>query len=283
MRRGRRRYQPEKDGAETGLDRARSDVLGAAHLRFIRDIVRPEHARRAVGGIDGDDRHASTHGFVDDLAGAAAAVRGLAVPDRDEDVGLREHRQAGRFVRARQTILDRFIGLAGQRQNEASARQGRQSVEFAARSVVGECPEVDRRRAGQHDVERETRLERGPGGDAISALGERGHQREGRGGRSNDSPAPSLTAASVAIPVRKKRLSASSTAATSKTRPFASPWPATDGLRCRRCPVTPIVTASRGLGGCWVKAARLRRSQRAPFGRGFQSLSSVFSLDIAGV
>ena len=73
-------------------------------------------------------------------------------------------------------------GIAGKRQDQGCAGARQEQPEFLARRVVNERLGVDRRRAGQNDVEGEAGVERGAGGDAVGALGERRDQRHDRRG-----------------------------------------------------------------------------------------------------
>ena len=155
FRRQRRADNARDQLGQRRLQRTRRDVERAPRRRLVGLLVGPQQSGRAVLGIDDDDRRAAPRRFFDDLAGAAAPLGRLAVPHRDEDVGLGEHRQARRFESRRQPLVERRGGIAGERQDERRAGARRERSEFLARRVVDERLGVDRRRAGQNDVEGE--------------------------------------------------------------------------------------------------------------------------------
>ena len=178
---GRRRADEMGDHrAERRLERLRRNLVGPSSGRRVARLFGPQQSRRAVLRIDDDDRCAAPRRLLDDLPGAAAPVGRLAVPHRDQDVALRQHGQSRGLERRRQSRVGRRPFVAGQRQRQRRAGAPEQRLEFFARSVLDESLRVDRLRAGQYDVERPAGGQRGVGGNAVGALGERRNQRNDR-------------------------------------------------------------------------------------------------------
>ena len=86
--------------------------------------------------MDPPDRHAVAYGILDNLRGAAAASRRLAVPNRDENIAVARHEAADALSRR-----DLVFTIAVERQ-PIVARLREQVVEFFQLLIGGERSRV---------------------------------------------------------------------------------------------------------------------------------------------